>query len=781
MTGRSYTTLSSEEPARMAAVDQLVALGEEGVQPLLAQLSDPSWAVRRAVVAALGSIGQPAVRPLCELLRRRDDETRLAATVDALVASTGQVEPELVRLADDEHPGVVADVAQVLGRRRASGAIPLLVRLTRHDNDNVAVAAIEALGRIGGRAAVESLIEIVSESSFFRTFPAIDVLGRSGDPRVVAPLARLLDHPQFAPEAARALGRTGERAAVEPLVSLLSRPVEALVRVAAVALAELAERHRERYGESETIEDAVAQAIGDGRALRHLAGSAAAADPAEQVALCRVLGSIDSDDSVAVITSLLDQPEPVTSAAAAALRRLGERSEAQTLALLRHGDSQRRLALLPVVSRRSATSAVVDCLADPDPAVRAAACDALARLGDPSVVRHLFAAIEDDNPRVQQSAVGAIEALGSVETERLAMDAARSANPAVRRAAFRILSYFGYPEALPLLVGALGDDDVRVRDAAIQGLPYLDDPRALDALLEAARSPHERVRAAVMRALGHTRGDVRVAAMLLRGVSDPDPWARYFAAQSLGRLQIERAAPALARLLDDPAGQVRVAGIEALSHLRGELAFSALRRAASAADADVSRAALIGLGISRRPEAQAILLEASGADDPATRLVAVSALADFDSPEVLRALERAASDPAETVRTAAIGFLAGRSGPGATTALVHLLPAASDRERIVAALSVPVDGRVDALIDELARADDETAPLLVAALIRMRRSDAAAALVGAMDLPNPAARKAVASALPALRTRAARLALDDAAERDIDPEVRRIAALGLGR
>src|SRR5690606_33826533 len=148
----------------------------------------------------------------------------------------------------------------------------------------------------------------------------------------------------------------------------------------------------------------------------------------------------------------------------------------------------------------------------------------------------------------------------------------------------------------------------------------LDEPRALDALLEAARSPHERVRAAVMRALGHTRGDVRVAAMLLRGVSDPDPWARYFAAQSLGRLQIERAAPALARLLDDPAGQVRVAGIEALSHLRGELAFSALRRAASAADADVSRAALIGLGISRRPEAQAILLEASGADDPATRL-----------------------------------------------------------------------------------------------------------------------------------------------------------------
>src|SRR5690606_13341610 len=137
-------------------------------------------------VAALASLGDVAVGPLCDLLRMsRDDEARLAATVDALVASIGHVEDAVRPLADDANPAVVADAAQILGRRRSSAEVPTLVRLLGHADDNVAVAAIEALGRIGGRAAIDSLIGAASSGNFFRVFPAIDVLGRSGDPRAV--------------------------------------------------------------------------------------------------------------------------------------------------------------------------------------------------------------------------------------------------------------------------------------------------------------------------------------------------------------------------------------------------------------------------------------------------------------------------------------------------------------------------------------------------------------------------------------------------------------------
>jgi HEAT repeat protein len=774
--------LSPAEVERLERTDQLAELGDGGVAPLCAMLTDVSWVVRRAVVSALAALGEPAVAPLCQILRGpRDHEGQLAACVDALVASAAPVEDAMIALTGDDRPAAVSDAVQVLGRRRAAAATPVLMRLSRHADDNVAVAAIEALGHVGGRAAVESLIEIVDGGNFFRTFPAIDVLGRSGDPRVIEPLSRLLDHPHFAPEAARALGRTGDPEAVAPLVGMAERGGEALVRIAALSLADLAERHHERYGRSTAVEDAIRAAAALDGLVRRLDQSIAAADADEQIAVARVLAAVDSDEAVPVLSRLLDLPEPVASAAADGLHRIGERADAQVIATLRRGDSQRRLALLPQISRRGATDAVLSCLDDGDAAVRAAACDALARIGHAPVVPRLFALLADPSPRAAQAAVGAIQSLGSTETEVLGLDAARSPQPEVRRAAFRILSYFGYASALSIFSDAIDDPDPRVRDAAIQGLPYIEAPQALEKLLGAARRANERVRAVAFRALGHSRGDARVVSVLLRGLADADPWARYYAAQSLGRLGVEQAASALARLLDDAAGQVRVATIEALSHLRSELAFQSLRDAAQAADADVRRAALIGLGISRRAEAEPILLDSTASIDPATRLVAVSAVADYESTAVLHALERAAADRDESVRTAAIGFLSGRSGPDATQALVRILPLFPERERVVAALSVWVEGRVDALVDALARAGEEITAHLVAALVRMRRPDAWQALVGAMALPSAAARKAVAAALPAVTTREAHAALSRAAAEDADEEVRRIASLVLTR
>ncbi|MFN7135216.1 MAG: HEAT repeat domain-containing protein, partial [Myxococcales bacterium] len=236
MTPPGAYTITEDEQARVAATQQLAARGAAGIPELVGMLTDPSWVVRRAVVEALGASGDAAVGPLCEVLRtRRDHEARIAAAVDALVASRGEVDGPVLNLAADPHAPVVADAVQILGRRRSHAAVPTLIGLTRHPDDNVAVGAIEALGRIGGRAAVEALIEVVSTGNFFRTFPAIDVLGRSGDPRVVEPLSRLLDNPSYLPEAARALGRCGERAAVKPLANLLRSRSDAVVRVAAVA------------------------------------------------------------------------------------------------------------------------------------------------------------------------------------------------------------------------------------------------------------------------------------------------------------------------------------------------------------------------------------------------------------------------------------------------------------------------------------------------------------------------------------------------------------------
>jgi HEAT repeat protein len=773
--------MSEAERARADAVDRLVALGQAGIPELLGMLADPSWTVRRSVVAGLAALGDAAVTGLADVLAtRRDDEARIAAAMDALATSTGHAEAVLGRMAEHANAAVAADAAQVLGRRRSAAAVPLLIGLLDHSDDNVAVAAIEALGRVGGRAAIDSLTHAVATGNFFRVFPAIDVLGRSGDPRAVEPLAALLGQSMYALEAARALGRTGERAAAGPLARLLAEQSDAMVRVAAVSICDLIDRARERSGTVAQIEQFLRQET-PAPAVRRLGRCLSLADVPEAVAICRVLGLVGGEDAVQILSQRLDAAAPVAQAAADALDRLGQLSDTEVGRALREGDGARRKVLLSRAVRPSALGDVVRCLADPDAEVRARACDALARLGNTTVVSSVFRLLDDPNLHVVHAAISAIQALGSDEARALALQAASSPSATVRRAALRILAYFGEAEALDVFLAALRDPDPRVRDVALQGLPYIEDKRALDALFEAARDSSSKIRGAAMRALGQCAGEARVPAFLLRGLADADAWVRYYACQSLGRIGYQAAAAKIAELLDGDVGQVRVAAVEALSHLASDEAHAALRRAAMSDDLDVRRAALLGLGVMAHPADVSSLLTALATGDVATRLVALSALAGFDSPSVLHALARAATDADEQVGTAAIGFLSGRAEQEATDVLVHLLGSPAVRERALAALLVPAQGRIPGLLAALESADDELAPVLASALARLPDAGGGGALLHVLGLANVAARKAAASTLAALGTPEAIAALRRAADTDTDPGVRQICALLLAQ
>jgi HEAT repeat protein len=751
------------------------------VPALLEQLAERSWSLRRLVVAALAGLGDVAVGPVCELLRtQRQNESRIAAAVDVLAASTGStVDQAVLALTESRDPAIIADAAQILGRRRSSAAIPTLSALTLHRDDNVAVAAIEALGRIGGRAAVDPLIASAQSGSFFRTFPAIDVLGRSGDPRAVAPLTALLEDSRYAYEAARALGHTGDKAAVAPLTKLLARPSDMMVRLAATAIAELYDTHAERYGVTGALDQAL-RASSPATATYRLTRAITGASPVEQVAICRLLGELGDDSAVPSLMRLLDALTPAAAAAAEALKKLGRKANADLLEALRDGDSPRRQVLLPLISpRSSAIPDVIQCLTDREAVVRSMACDALARIGNPAAVPSIFPLLADPNVRVVQAAVGAIQSLGSAETEALTLEAARSSSPQVRRAALRIIAYFGYRSALEVLLDAIRGADERLREGAIAGLPFLEHPKAMEALASAASHESPRARAAAMRALGQCQAEPSVTASLHAGLKDADPWVRYYACQSLGKLAWEDAAGPVAALLEDEAGQVRVAAMEALSHMRGDAAFDALRKAVDATDVDMRRAALIGLGIRKHRAALPILLSAASSPEPATRLVAVSAIAGFDAPEVVPALGQAVADRDDSVRTAALGFLAARPTVEATLALIDRLRAGAYDPRILAALSIASEGRIQGILTALEAADDELSPRLTSALARMHNPNATAVLLSALSMPSAPARKAAAATLGAIGTQEAMEQLRRASTDDPDPEVRRICALAL--
>jgi HEAT repeat protein len=772
---------SGADAARLDQVKALVAQGHPAIPRLVEMLDEPSWVVRREVVASLGMFGDAATPALTACLeRQRSSEARIAATVDALVGSSGaSADVALMALAQHAEAPVLTDIAQILGRRRSSVANDTLRALTLHADDNVAVSAIEALGRLGGRAAVDALLACVQSNNFYRTFPAIDVLGRSGDPRAVAPLTELLHDSRYILEAARALGRSADRRAVAPLTRLLASPADSNVRVACLALMELLDRQRQLYGSSSSIEAELLRVTSEAMA-RRVAQSAAGADKREKVAACQLLGELHAEAATPLLLTLLEQEAEVAEAAAQALAKISEASDSALSAALGAGSSKRRLALLPVVRSLANVDAIVACLSDASPEVRSAACEAASRIGAVGAVPALFTLLSDEQQRVVHAAVSAVQALGTDGTEALALEAARSTQPGTRRAGLRVLAYFGFPSALPLFAAAVDEEDARTIETALQGLALLDLPEAQQHLLDAASASGSSTRAAAMRAMAQVSNVAWARTPLLRGLQDADPWVRYYACQALSKLGIEGIDAELRALLADVAGQVRVAAVEALSHSRSPSASEALLDLIGNEDVDVRRAALLGLGLRREPSSLPVLANMAHASDPSTRLLALSALANIAGEGVVPLLQAAArADRAEAVRVAALNLLAERPGREAADALVGLLDAAGDHELLATALAADQPGRLEALLFALERADDNRAAWLVSCLSRSRAKGAAHALYRVLSSTNPAARRAAVSTLAALGTQEARSAIEELSLQDPDPEVRTTCLLCL--
>ena len=776
MTLQSPLNATPDERARLAEVSRLEQAAS--VDTLMALLSEPSWIVRRAVVAALARNASAVGRLCAALTGDRTDEARIAAASEALWESVGDADEAVLRLLRESHePAVRCDAAQILGRRRCTRAVPDLARLTAGADDNVATSAIEALGRIGGAGAVEALIEAAESRSFFRTFPAIAPLGHSADPRAIPPLVALLREPSYAAEAAEALGHSVHLAATPPLVELLSSSDDALVRVAASALARLRVGHELRFDE------AFAHAMdGAGIAATRRARLRACVEggrTADKIAISVVLGWMQDDAAIGELLDLVraeDVAEGTATAARSALVTLGSRAEARLLDALRDGDSRERLRFLPITPPTSAGLAVfVACLGDAEPRVRAHACRALAKIGDVTVVPSLFGLIADGNASVAGAAVKAIGLLVCDEAKAMSLEAARSEDTARRRAGLRLIGHFGLDAGLDDVVAAASEPLDRIRDAAIGALPFLAGPRALGALLAASEDPTPARRAAAMRAFGHSSDRTEAPNALRRGIRDEDPWVRYYACQAIGTQRLDDLCAEVIALVEDPAGQVRAAAVETIAKLGDEQAINVLGAACRSDDPDLRRTAILGLGACKRAEALAILLREAASTDSTTRLYALSALAESESAQATDALVRGALDSSPLVQSAAFAVLTTRAGARATEWLIAQLGGVSQRQdEVLAALAQPVAGRIQGIMAALGSADSSLTPLLVGALAAMDSPDGQAALEATLALENVHARRSGARALTASDTSEARAILERVKHTDADDEVRRI-------
>ncbi|MFI9259495.1 fumarate reductase/succinate dehydrogenase flavoprotein subunit [Streptomyces sioyaensis] len=275
--------------------------------------------------------------------------------------------------------------------------------------------------------------------------------------------------------------------------------------------------------------------------------------------------------------------------------------------------SPRILELLALTEDQPDLPALRPYLADPDPAVRRAAVDALTESVPPGTGQALAAALADPAPAVRAAAGASLRELVEVLPAEAGLRAPLAAavhgpDAVVRSASVEVLRTLGLGDR-DLFATALTDPAVDVRLQAVRALVSVDAPHDLR---RAAEDGSREVRVAAAQGLGTVGRPEELAAFL----PDDDPLVRAAALAALATAGCP--APydaAAATALGDPAWQVRAGAATALTAAGSATAVAALSAALGDPHADVRKAAVLALRAhAGRADARRAL--SSVADDP---------------------------------------------------------------------------------------------------------------------------------------------------------------------
>ncbi len=213
-----------------------------------------------------------------------------------------------------------------------------------------------------------------------------------------------------------------------------------------------------------------------------------------------------------------------------------------------------------------------------DPAVRRRAAEALGRLGDPSSVGRLVAALQDNDVRAH--ATGALIACGGTSVEPL-IPVLKDQNPDVRKAAAVALGAIKDARAVEALIAAL-EDHAACKGAA-EALGSIGDPRAVGPIIASMHSHLLREDAvAALRQIAEPAVEP-----LIRTLRGRTGYKRITAAVTLGQIGDPRAVEPLLAALDDKDWDVRRSAAKALVAMHGAGRIDEVQRAAILSRRDV--------------------------------------------------------------------------------------------------------------------------------------------------------------------------------------------------
>jgi len=283
------------------------------------------------LIRALGSTGSDTILvPLLERLRSDQVPVRLAV-FEALSryfdrsGPDGRAADPLLAVLGDVTAAERVPVIRLLGRVRATRALPALRQLLDHDDAALRLAAIRAIGSIGDPVGASAVVELLEERDARLRFEAARAVGRAASPEVVATLvARVLSREPIDRHAillalADALPRLGAEGALP----------EGTARSALQVLLGLAR------SDDETLAARALDALAAWRppeATEPLVRMLQSAGPRRGLAVVRVLGALDQDPAREALRALMDRPSVSLRTQAASV--LGEHGGPREAALL---------------------------------------------------------------------------------------------------------------------------------------------------------------------------------------------------------------------------------------------------------------------------------------------------------------------------------------------------------------------------------------------------------------------------------------------------------------
>ena len=185
----------NQDPNEKAALFRIAGelVDATSVDELVARVEGKDTIARTHIIALLARFDTPKVRSALQRTLKDPNKLVRAASLRAISAGTGEVEPALIAplLRDTEHD-VRNSAIELLCRSKHPDTVRHLVEILKDENEDARRAAVEVLNVVGDDSSVKFLLKAIRDSDWWVRSRAADALGKIGGPTVISSALQLV-------------------------------------------------------------------------------------------------------------------------------------------------------------------------------------------------------------------------------------------------------------------------------------------------------------------------------------------------------------------------------------------------------------------------------------------------------------------------------------------------------------------------------------------------------------------------------------------------------------